>query len=576
MLSRLVRRHLQRYPQLTVAILVLQIISVAASLYLPSLNADIIDKGVTRGDTGYIWSTGGWMLAVSLVQVVAAITAAYVAARLAMFYGRDARGDLFARVGEFSSREINSFGAPTLITRTTNDVQQVQMVVLMGAALMVSAPIMMVGGVVMALRESVSMSWLIVVAVIALGISIGLIIRQLVPGFRAVQTKLDGVNRILREHLSGVRVIRAFTREPFEQQRFTAANADLSTLLIRTGRLMAALFPIVFLVMNLSTTAVWWFGGHQVGDGTLEIGALTAYMTYLIQILMSVMMATFMFMMIPRASVSAERIAEVLDTEPSVVPPSAPRTPDHIRGVVDLRSVAMSYPGADVPVLQDVTLHAEPGQTVAIIGATGSGKTTLLSLIARLFDATAGEVLVDGVDVRELDPHLLWGRIGIVPQKSYLFTGTVASNLRYGDPEAPDEVLWEALRIAQADGFVRDLEGGLDAPVSQGGTNFSGGQRQRLCIARALVSRATVYLFDDSFSALDLRTDRALRTALEPYTRDSTVFLVAQRVSTIRDADQIVVLEDGRVVGLGTHDELFRDCAEYQEICASQRIEDAA
>lgn len=576
MLSRLVTAHIRRYPRLAAALIVLQLLSVVMSLYLPSLNADIIDNGVVRGDTGYIWRVGGWMLAVSVLQVLAAVAAAYVSSKLAMFYGRDARGSLFAQVGQFSAREVNRFGAPTLITRSTNDVQQVQMVVLMGSMLMVSAPIMMVGGVVMALRESISLSWLIVVAVVVLGVTIGLIVRQLVPGFRAVQDRLDTVNRILREHLSGVRVIRAFTREDYEQQRFNAANDQLSALLIRTGRLMMALFPVVFLVMNLSTTAVWWFGGHQVGDGTLQIGALTAYMTYLLQILMSVMMATFMVMMIPRASVSAERIAEVLETSPSVVPPAEPKQPDSVCGVVDLRAVSMCYPGADVPVLQDVSLHAEPGQTVAIIGATGAGKTTLLSLIARLFDATAGQVLVDGVDVRDLDPALLWGRIGIVPQKSYLFTGTIASNLRYGDPDASAEQLWEALRIAQAEDFVRDLDGGLEAKVSQGGTNFSGGQRQRLCIARALVSRATVYLFDDSFSALDLRTDRAVRTALAPHVRNSTVFVVAQRVSTIREADQIVVLEDGRVVGHGTHDELLHTCREYQEICASQRIEEAA
>lgn len=576
MLSRLVAAHIRRYPRLAAALIVLQLLSVVMSLYLPSLNADIIDKGVTRGDTEYIWRVGGWMLAVSVLQVIAAVAAAYVSSKLAMFYGRDARGSLFARVGQFSAREVNRFGAPTLITRSTNDVQQVQMVVLMGSMLMVSAPIMMVGGVVMALRESISLSWLIVVAVVVLGVTIGLIVRQLVPGFRAVQDRLDTVNRILREHLSGVRVIRAFTREDYEQQRFNAANDQLSALLVRTGRLMMALFPVVFLVMNLSTTAVWWFGGHQVGDGTLQIGALTAYMTYLLQILMSVMMATFMVMMIPRASVSAERIAEVLETSPSVVPPAEPKQPDSVCGVVDLRAVSMCYPGADVPVLQDVSLHAEPGQTVAIIGATGAGKTTLLSLIARLFDATAGQVLVDGVDVRDLDPALLWGRIGIVPQKSYLFTGTIASNLRYGDPDASDEQLWEALRIAQAEEFVRDLDGALEAKVSQGGTNFSGGQRQRLCIARALVSRATIYLFDDSFSALDLRTDRAVRTALAPHVRNSTVFVVAQRVSTIREADQIVVLEDGRVVGHGTHDELLRSCREYQEICASQRIGEAA
>lgn len=576
MLLRLITAHLRRYRGLFAALLALQLLSVITSLYLPSLNADIIDRGVTLGDTGHIWRVGGWMLAVSVVQVAAAIGAAFVAARLAMYFGRDLRGALFKQVGEFSAREVGHFGAPSLITRTTNDVQQVQTLVLMSAVLMVSAPIMMVGGVAMALHQSVSLSWLIVVAVIVLGVAIGLIVRQLVPAFRQVQGRLDGVNLIMREHLSGVRVIRAFTREGFEQQRFDEANAGLSNVLIRAGRFMAALFPIVFLVMNLSTTAVWWFGGKQVDAGNLQIGALTAYMTYLMQILMSVMMATFMFMMIPRAAVSAERMTEVLDTEPSVVPPVKQVIPEHIDGVVDLRDVSMCYPGAEVPVLQDICLHAEPGQTIAIIGATGAGKSTLLSLIARLCDATGGEVLIDGTDVRVLDPALLWGRIGIVPQKSYLFTGTVASNLRYGDPDATDEQLWQALRVAQADGFVEALEGGLDAPVSQGGTNFSGGQRQRLCIARALVSKANIYLFDDSFSALDLRTDRALRNALAPHVRNSTVFIVAQRVSTIREADEILVLEDGRIVGRGRHDDLLRDCIEYQEIVASQQMEDAA
>lgn len=576
MLTRLIVSHLRRYPQLTAALVVLQLCSVITSLYLPSLNASLIDRGVTTGDIGYIWRTGGWMLVVSLLQVLAAVGAAFVAAKLAMYFGRDTRAGLFAQVGRFSAREVGQFGAPSLITRTTNDVQQVQMLVLMSAVLMVMAPIMMIGGVIMALRESVSLSWLIVVSVIVLGVAIGLIVRRLVPGFRTVQTRLDEVNRILREHLTGVRVVRAFTREPYEQKRFEKANADLSDMLVHTARLMMSLFPIVFMVMNLSTTAVWWFGGHQVQEGTLQIGAVTAYMTYLMQILMAVMMATFMVMMIPRAAVSAERISEVISTEPSVEPPADPRRPEQIRGWVDLEDVSMCYPGADVPVLQGISLQARPGQTVAVIGATGSGKSTLLALIARLFDATAGRVLVDGVDVRDLDPQLLWGRIGIVPQKSYLFTGTIASNLRYGDPEATDEQLWEALRIAQAADFVEALEDGLDAEVSQGGTNFSGGQRQRLCIARALVSRATIYLFDDSFSALDLRTDRALRTALAPHVADATVFVVAQRVSTIRDADQIVVLEDGRIVGLGTHDELLRTCQEYQEIVASQQMEGVA
>ncbi|GAB3587400.1 ABC transporter ATP-binding protein [Calidifontibacter terrae] len=576
MLLRQVRAHLTRYPGLVAALVLWQLVSVIASLYLPTLNAHIIDQGVSQGDTGYIWRTGGWMLGVSFVQVIGSIASAYVGARLSMFFGRDTRARLFGRVGAFSAREVNHFGAPTLITRSTNDVQQVQMVVLMGATLMVMAPLMMVGGIIMALRESVSLSWLIVVAVILLGIVVGLLVRNLVPGFRQVQRRLDTVNRILREHLSGVRVIRAFGREPYEQQRFEAASGELGDSLVRTGRLMMALFPSVFLVMNLSTTAVWWFGGHEVDNGGLAIGSLTAYMTYLMQILMSVMMATFMFMMIPRAAVAAERIGEVLDEELSVVPPAKPVTPAQPRGVVEFQDAGVTYPGAAQPVLSGVTLRAEPGQTVAIVGATGSGKTTLVSLVARLFDATAGAVLIDGVDVRELEPDLLWGHIGIVPQKSYLFTGTVASNLRYGDPEATDEQLWEALRIAQAEGFVRDLEGGLEAPVQQGGSNFSGGQRQRLAIARALVSDARVYLFDDSFSALDLRTERALRTALEPKVRESTVFVVAQRISTVQSADQIVVLEDGRVVGLGRHDDLLKTCPEYAEIVASQRMERAS
>lgn len=576
MLLRLIRDSLAPYLGYVAALIVLQLISVAANLYLPTLNADIIDKGIARGDSAYITHTGGIMLAISVVQVFAAIGAAYIGARLAMSVGRDIRGSVFHAVGRFSAREVNTFGAPSLITRSTNDVQQVQLLVLMGATLMVSAPIMMAGGVIMSVRTDPGLSWLMALAVGIMGVAIALVVRKMVPGFRMVQARLDTVNRILREHLTGVRVIRAFTREPFETARFGVATDELTDSSIRVGRLMMSMFPIVFTIMNLSTVGVWWFGAHQVDAGDVEIGSLSAYMTYLIQILMAVMMATFMFMMIPRASVSADRITQVLDTEPSVVPPAHPITPSRLRGEVELRHASMQYPGADAPVLQDISLSARPGQTIAIMGSTGSGKSTLLSLIARLFDATDGSVLVDGVDVRDLEPTQLWGHIGIVPQKGYLFTGTVASNLRYGNPHATIEELWHALEVAQAADFVRKLEGGLEAPISQGGTNVSGGQRQRLCIARALVAQPRIYLFDDSFSALDLQTDRRLRTALKPVTRDATVFIVAQRVSTITEADQILVLEDGQSVGLGTHEELLAGCTPYREIVQSQLGVDAA
>ncbi len=576
MLARLIKERLRPYLPWLAALTVFQLGSVAAQLYLPSLNADILDVGVVKGDTAYIWHTGGWMLLITAGQVCAAIGAAYVGARIAMAVGRDLRAAIFSKVGEFSAREVGQFGAPSLITRSTNDVQQVQRLVLMSAVLMVSAPIMMVGGVVMALHEDAGLSWLMVVAVAVLGTVIALIVRKMVPGFRLMQRRIDLVNRVMREHLSGVRVIRAFVREEHEQARFTEVNDALTDVAIKVGALMMTMFPSVFLVMNASTVAVWWFGAHQIDSGAVQIGSLTAYMTYLIQILMSVMMATFMFMMIPRASVSADRIMEVLHTEPSVVPPADPQRPERVRGVVDLDRASMQYPGADEPVLRDISLHAEPGQTIAIVGSTGAGKTTLISLIARLFDATSGSVRVDGIDVRDLEPSDLWGHIGIVPQKAYLFSGTVADNLRYGNPDADDGELWEALRVAQAAGFVADLEGGLAAPVSQGGTNLSGGQRQRLCIARALVARPTIYLFDDAFSALDLATDRRLRAALAPRVTDATVFLVAQRISTITGADQIAVLDDGRLVGLGTHDQLLSSCAEYQEIVDSQMAEAAS
>ncbi|WP_265445266.1 ABC transporter ATP-binding protein [Flexivirga meconopsidis] len=570
MLLQLIKTRLRPYGGLLAALVVLQLINVGANLYLPTLNADIIDKGVTRGDTGYIWHTGGIMLAISLVQVIGSIGAAYMGARIAMFFGRDTRTSVFRAVGRFSAREVGQFGAPSLITRSTNDVQQVQLLVLMGCTLMISAPIMMVGGVIMALRQDAGLSWLVLVAVVVLAVAVGLIVRKMVPGFRLVQTRIDTVNRVMREHLSGVRVIRAFTREPYETGRFGKATDELTDISIRVGSLMMIMFPLVFTVMNLSTVGVWWFGAHQVAAGDVQIGSLSAYMTYLIQILMSVMMATFMFMMIPRAAVAAERIGEVVNTEPSVQAPSAPVTPENVRGVVELKGATMQYPGADQPVLRDINLYAEPGQTVAIIGSTGSGKSTLLSLIARLFDATDGQVLVDGVDVRQLDPALLWGHIGIVPQKAYLFSGTVASNLRYGNPDATDDELWQALEVAQARDFVERLDGGLDAPINQGGTNVSGGQRQRLCIARALVAQPRIYLFDDSFSALDLATDQRLRRALAPRVHDATVFIVAQRVSTIQGADKIVVLDDGAAVGVGTHEELLDTCPPYREIVESQ------
>ncbi|WP_446666770.1 ABC transporter ATP-binding protein [Flexivirga sp. B27] len=570
MLFRLIRDRLAPYSGLLLGLVLLQLVNVGANLYLPTLNADIIDKGVTKGDTGVIWSTGGLMLAVSFIQVVGSIGAAFCGARIAMSFGRDTRASIFRAVGRFSAREMNEFGAPSLITRSTNDVQQVQMLVLMSCTLMVGAPIMMVGGVIMALRQDAALSWLVLVAVIVLGVAVGSVVRKMVPGFRLVQKRIDIVNRVMREHLSGVRVIRAFTRERYEERRFDDATDSLTEISTRVGSLMMMMFPTVITVMNLSTIGVWWFGAHQIANGDVEIGSLSAYMTYLIQILMSVMMATFMFMMIPRASVAAERITEVVRTEPSVQPPSEPVTPAGVRGVVELDGATMQYPGADDPVLRDVTLRAEPGQTVAIIGSTGSGKSTLLSLIARLFDTTSGRVSIDGVDVRDLDPQLLWGHTGIVPQKAYLFSGTVATNLRYGNPDATDEQLWEALEVAQARDFVERMDGGLDAAVTQGGTNVSGGQRQRLCIARALVARPRIYLFDDSFSALDLATDRRLREALVPHVRQSTVFIVAQRVSTIRSADMILVLDDGHVVGSGTHDELLMSCEEYREIVASQ------
>ncbi|MEU7586962.1 ABC transporter ATP-binding protein [Micromonospora sp. NPDC049230] len=576
MLIRLLRNQLRTYQRPLLAVVLLQFVGTMASLYLPSLNADIIDKGVARGDTDYIVHTGGWMLLVSLVQIVCSIAAVYLGARVAMGFGRDVRANLFGHVNRFSAREVARFGAPSLITRNTNDVQQVQMLVLMSCTMLVAAPIMSVGGVVMALREDVGLSWLMLVSVPVLAITLGAIIRRMVPGFRLMQTRIDTVNRVLREQITGIRVVRAFVREPYETDRFGVANADLTATALRTGRLLALIFPVVMLVLNVSSVAVLWFGAQRVDANEIQIGALTAFLQYLMQILMAVMMATFMLMMVPRAAVCAERIVEVLDTDSSVVPAAAPVSELTTRAELELRGVRFQYPGAVEPVLRDISFRATPGTTTAIIGSTGAGKTTLLSLIPRLVDVTAGAVLVDGVDVRELAPDELWRRIGLVPQRPYLFTGTVASNLRYGNPDATDEELWAALEIAQARDFVAQMPGGLEAPIAQGGTTVSGGQRQRLAIARALVRQPEIYLFDDSFSALDLGTDARLRAALRPVTAQSAVIIVAQRVSTIIDADQIIVLENGGVVGVGRHADLLETCPTYAEIVASQQTTEVA
>ncbi len=576
MLLRLLRTYLRPYRGPLTAVVIFQLIGTIASLYLPALNADIIDQGVAKGDTAYIMSTGGIMLAVTVLQIVCTIIAVYFGARTAMGFGRDVRAALFQQVGSFSDREMAKFGAPTLITRNTNDVTQVQMLVLMTCTLLVAAPIMCIGGIFMALKTDLGLAWLLLISVPVLIIAISLIVTRMIPQFRLMQSRIDVVNRVLREQISGVRVVRAFVREPLETRRFADANQQLTDTAVRAGRLMALMFPTVMLVLNASSVAVLWFGAARVNNGDIEIGALIAFLNYLMQILFSVMMATFMAVMVPRASVSADRITEVLHTDSSVVPPARPVTPATSTGEIVLDKVEFSYPGASEPVLRDISLRARPGTTTAIIGSTGAGKTTLLSLIPRLFDATGGQVLVDGVNVRDHDPESLWNRMGLVPQKPFLFSGTVASNLRYGNPDATDEELWTALTIAQARDFVAAMPEGIDSPISQGGSNVSGGQRQRLAIARALVAQPTIYLFDDSFSALDLATDARLRAALRPTTRDKTVLIVAQRVSTIADADQILVLEDGLLVGVGTYDELIESCPTFIEIVQSQLAAEVA
>lgn len=571
MIVALLRRFLAPARNTIALLVVLQAISTLATLYLPTLNADIIDQGIAQGDTGLILRLGAVMLGVSLVQIAATIGAVWLGAQVAMGLGRDVRAALFHHIADLSSREVSSLGAPTLISRSTNDVTQVQTVTFMALVLLVSAPITMVGGIVMALREDASLSWLVAVAVPVLGLALGLIIRRMVPQFRRMQAAVDDVNRILREQITGIRVVRAFVREPWEVERLGDANADLTGAGLAVARLMALMFPIVMLVLNSSSVAVLWFGAAEVDSGGIEVGALTAFMAYLMQILVSVMMATFMATMIPRAEVSAVRINEVLDTPTSIHVAAQPIHDLATPTSVEFDRVEFQYPGAESPVVADLSFEALPGQTTAIIGSTGSGKSTIVNLVPRLVDATGGRVLVGGVDVRDADPDTLWSHIGLVPQRPYLFTGTVASNLRYGNPDASDDILWEALRVAQADEFVADMPGGLDAPISQGGTNVSGGQRQRLSIARALVRQPQVYLFDDSFSALDVATDARLRAELGPVTRTATLIIVAQRVSTIRNADTVIVLDTGRIVGTGTHDELLETCPTYAEIVASQR-----
>ena len=576
MLSRLLLSYLRPYRTGLLIVVGLQLVQIVAGLFLPSLNADIIDRGIAAGNTGYILSTGTTMLAVTLLQICCSIAAVYYGARAAMSFGRDLRAAIFHQVGSFSAREVNGFGAPSLITRNTNDVQQVQMLVLMTCTMFVGAPIMCVGGVIMAIRQDRMLSWLLVVSVPMLIVSISLIIRRMIGQFRLMQTLIDVINRMLREQITGIRVVRAFVREPYEISRFADANANVTQTALRVGRLQSMMFPTVMLIVNASSVAVVWFGGRLIDSDRMQVGSLTAYLSYLMLILMSVMMATFMAIMVPRAAVCAERICEVLDTESSVVPPVEGVITLSGRANLELREVGFSYPGAAEPVLKQISFTATAGQRTAIIGSTGSGKSTLIGLIPRLFDATEGSVLLDGQDVRTLDPDLLCSLIGLIPQRAYLFTGSIASNLRYGNPAATDAELWQALEVAQAADFVRAMPDRLDAPVAQGGTNVSGGQRQRLAIARALVRKPEIYLFDDSFSALDLGTDARLRAALRPLTEDATVLIVAQRVSTIMDADQIIVLDDGQIVGRGTHQQLLRDCPTYAEIVDSQFAADEA
>jgi ATP-binding cassette subfamily B protein len=567
---RLLKTYLRPYWKQVVIVLTLLLFQSIANLYLPDLNADIINNGVAKGDMNHILVTGGYMLLVTLALCAISVVAIYFGSRTSMAFGRDVRGAIFHHVGTLSQTEVNFFGTPSLITRNTNDVQQTQQVVMMALNMMVSAPLMLVGGIIMALRQDVPLSGLLVVVLPLMAGFIGIALVRAMPLFRAMQVKIDNINKVLRETLSGVRVIRAFVRNDYEEKRFEGVNADLTATAVRVNRIFALMIPGLFGILNMTTVAVIWFGGLRIASGAMPIGNLTAFLTYIMQILMSVMMATMMFAMVPRAAASGDRIQEVLDTEPSVRDPEAPVEGGAETGCVEFRNVEFRYPNAEDPVLRDISFSAGPGEITAIVGSTGSGKSTLINLIPRFFDVTAGEILVDGTDARALTLEELWRRIGFIPQRAFLFSGTVASNLRYGNENATDEELWHALEVAQGAEFVREMPEQLEAPITQGGTNVSGGQRQRLAIARALVKRPKIYIFDDSFSALDFTTDSKLRAALKHETADSTVLIVAQRVSTILHADRILVMDGGRIVGMGTHAELMESSETYREIVYSQ------
>ena len=572
----LLKTYLRPYWKALILVMALLMAQAIANLYLPSLNADIINNGVARGNTAYITSTGSFMLVVTLVLGIVSVIGIYWGSKTAMAFGRAVRGAIFTKVQTFSQKEVNHFGAPSLITRNTNDVQQVQMVLVFALNMILSAPIMAIGGIIMALREDVPLSMIIVVVVPVMAIIVGLIISRAVPLFQVMQKRIDRVNQVVREKLSGIRVIRAFVRTDHEAKRFDVANRDLTQTALTVNRIFALLMPTLTLVLYSSTVAVLWFGGVRVNSGAMPIGNLTAFLTYIMQILLAVMMATIMFVLVPRAAVSAGRIQEVLETEPSVTDPAEPAAPAEGRGTIEFRDVEFRYPGAEEPVLHHISFTSSPGETTAIIGSTGSGKTTLVNLIPRLYDATGGTILMDGVDIRQMRRDDLWQKIGFVPQRAFLFSGTIGSNLRYGNEEADDEMLWHALEVAQSREFVDELPEGLEYPIAQGGTNVSGGQRQRLAIARALVKRPEIYVFDDSFSALDFTTDSRLRAALKNEITYATTIVVAQRVSSIMHADRIIVLERGTVVGMGTHDELMETSPTYREIVFSQMSEEEA
>lgn len=573
---RLLRSYLRPYAGQIALVLVLLLIQSIGNLYLPTLNGDIINNGVAKGDNDYIVRTGALMLGATLALGIASILAVFWGAQVAMGFGRDVRSAIFRKVESFSQVEVNAFGPASLITRNTNDVQQVQMVVFMALTLIISAPILVIGGIILAVQQDVPLSGLLVVVLPIMIVFISIVMYRAIPLFRAMQAKIDRINQVMRETLAGIRVIRAFVRTDHEERRFDEANTDLFDTSIRVNRLFAVTIPVMTAILNLSTVAVMWFGAMRVDSGEMPIGNLTAFLQYLMQILFSVLMAVFMFVFVPRAAVSAGRIIEVLEREPSVrdpehavTRPAVARTGVHL----EFRNVEFRYPGAEQPVLRDISFEVRPGETTAIVGSTGSGKSTLINLIPRFYDVTGGQLLVDGVDVRELDREDLWGHIGFIPQKAFLFSGTVASNLRFGDQDATDDQLWHALGIAQGRDFVSEMEGGLDAAITQGGTNVSGGQRQRLAIARALVKRAGIVIFDDSFSALDFSTDARLRAALGRELGWATVIIVAQRVGTIMNADRILVMDAGRIVGVGTHEELLATNETYREIVYSQLSE---